>query len=122
MTTRTIQIYGYGFGPTPADITVVSNGSTVFSGTITTVDQPVPTLPNLSLVADPVVITSFDIPVDFTGLLSMSCQVNNGTVLFCQITENYNQIQNPVYTPADWAIINNPSSNPINNVFWIITR
>jgi len=110
MAIRTIQFLGMGFGSSPATVTATANGTQIFSGTVTTVDQPVPALPNLALEADQVVLFTYEIDTAFTGEIPMTCAITNGTVIFSEILANYVPIQNPVYTPEQIAILTDPSS------------
>ena len=110
MTNRTVQIKGYGFGSTPAQVTVTLEGNTVFTGTVTTADSPPPVMPNLDLIGETVTLCTFEIPVDFSGEKSMTCSVSNGTVIFAEINTNYVSINNPVFTSEDLAIIDNPDT------------
>lgn len=114
MATRTIQFYGQGYGTTPAEIAVTANGNTVFSGTIPTVDQPVPALPATDPTPVMPLIFSMNIEQSFTGFdnqsIPMTCTVTNGTVIFADILGNYSPTWNPAYTPAQGQIIYSPNS------------
>jgi hypothetical protein len=117
MTNRTVQIKGYGFGSTPAEITVALEGTTVYTGTVTTTDATPPTLPNLVLTPETVTLCTFNIPIDFAGEKAMTCSVSNGTVIFAQIDANYTPIPNPIFSEADLSIITNtalPISERVN--------
>jgi hypothetical protein len=94
MTTRTVKMLGLAYGSTPAAITVNLDGAPVYSGTVTTVDTPVPAMPDPSLVDSTVELCNFELPMDFSGILPMSCAVTNGTVIFAQINANYCVIAN----------------------------
>jgi hypothetical protein len=110
MTNRTVQIYGYGFGTTPATIEVTLDGNVVYNGAITTTTDPIPTLPDMQLTSDTVAICSFELPVNFSGTIPMACEVTNGTVIFAQVLANYFPIDNPVYTAEELEIIRNPAT------------
>lgn len=116
MTNRTVQIKGYGFGSSPAEITVTLEGNTVFTGAVTTADSPPPSLPNLDLDVDTVSLCSFEIPVGFTGEKAMTCSVNSGTVIFAQIDINYVPIPNPVFSVEDRQYLTAQPPNPRANV------
>jgi hypothetical protein len=109
MANRTVQIRGQGYGTSPAQITVTANGNTVFSGTIATVDQPLPALPNLAINL-PEILCTFEIDLAFTGQIPMTCVVNSATVIFAEIYANYVAIENPVYTPEQIATLTNPDT------------
>jgi len=109
MAIRTVQILGMGFGANPTQITATANGTQVFSGTVTTVNQPAPAMPNFALVPDQVVMFSFEIDTAFTGLIPMTCTVDSGTVIFGEILANYIAVPNPVYSSEQLAVITDPA-------------
>jgi hypothetical protein len=115
MANRTVQILGQGYGSNPAQITVTANGTTVFSGAVNTVDQPLPALPNLAINLSEILCT-FQIDQAFTGQIPMTCAVSSGTVIFAQIYCNYVSIPNPVYTPEQIATLNNPTTTQADRV------
>jgi hypothetical protein len=94
MTTRTVKMFGLAYGTTPAEIAVTLDGATVYSGTVTTVDAPFPSLPNQELTNTTIEFCNFEIPMDTNGAVPMSCTVLNETVIFAQITANYCVIAN----------------------------
>jgi hypothetical protein len=94
MTTRTVKMLGLAYGSTPADISVTLDGEPVYTGTVSTLDQPPLTGPDPEEVDTTVEFCTFEIPVDFSGKIPMSCNVNNGTVIFAQIVANYCAIAN----------------------------
>lgn len=110
MAIRTLQFQGIGFGTSPASITVTANGDQIFSGTVTTVDQPVPVLPNFELTPDQVTLFTFEIDTAFSGQIPMTCTVNNGTVIFGEVLANYIGISNPVYSAEQFATLTNPAT------------
>jgi len=116
MANRTIQILGQGYGTDPAQITVTLNGNTVFSGTIATVDQPLPALPMLLPATLDEVLCTFEIDLAFAGQIPMTCTVNSGTTIFAGILANYVAIPNPAYTPAQIATVNNPDTTQADRV------
>ena len=94
MTTRTVKIFGQGFGSAPAEILVTLNGNTIYTGAISTIDQPVYTLPNLELTSSVPELCNFEIDMDFSGTMPMTCEVLGGTVIFAQILANYYAVAN----------------------------
>ena len=115
MANRTVQILGQGYGSSPAQITVTANGNTVFSGTVSAVDQPLPPLPNLAITLSEILCT-FEIDQAFTGQIPMTCVVSSGTVIFAQIFANYVSIPNPVYTPEQITILTSPTTTQAERV------
>lgn len=115
MPIRTVKIQGQGYGSTPAQITVTANANTIFSGAVNTVDQTLPSLPNLDINLDNVLCT-FEIDTAFTGEIPMTCAVSVGTVIFSHIYANYVAIVNPVYTPAQLNTLNNPATTQAERV------
>jgi len=115
MANRTVQILGQGYGANPAQITVTASGNTVFSGTVNTLNQPVPSLPNPDLELTNILCT-FEIDQSFVGQIPMTCVVSSGTVIFAQINANYVAIANPVYTPEQITTITNPDSTQAERV------
>jgi hypothetical protein len=94
MTTRTVKLFGLAYGSSPAEISVTLDGASIYTGTVTTNDTLVPALPNLDLDGTTVEFCNFEIPLDFAGNKSMSCEVLNGTVIFAEIKANYCAIAN----------------------------
>jgi hypothetical protein len=94
MTTRTVKIFGQGFGSTPAEISVTLNGNVIYTGAVSTLDQPVYALPNLDLTSVVPELCDFEIGMDTNGTVPMTCTVLNGTVIFAQILANYCVIAN----------------------------
>jgi len=113
MTNRTVQIQGYGYNSTPAEITVTLDGNTIFNGAIPTLNEPVPSFDTLFPV---VTICSFEIPVDFSGNIPMTCTVNSGEVVFAEILGNYTLMSNPVFSEAELAVLISPSSTRVEKI------
>lgn len=89
MTMRTVKLLGQGFGATPAEILVTLNGNVIYTGAVPTLDQPVYSLPNLELTSATLELCNFEIAMDFSGTIPMTCTVLAGTVIFAQIQANY---------------------------------
>jgi hypothetical protein len=115
MANRTVQILGQGYGANPAQITVTANGNTVFSGTVSSIDQSPPSLPNLNINLAEILCT-FEIDQAFTGQIPMTCAVSSGTVIFAQIYANYVAIPNPVYTQEQLATLIDPATAQADRV------
>lgn len=111
MAIRTVQILGMGFGADPAQVVVTASGNQVYSGPVTTLNEPVWMLPNPDLVADQAQLFTFEIDTDFSGSLPMTCEVTNGTVIFGDITATYSTIPNPAFTLEQIQILNNPATS-----------
>ena len=110
MTNRTIQFYGQGFGITAVEISVTVNGSQVFDGPVSTLDQPMPSIPQWPLDQSEILF-SIEVPVEFQGTVPMEIAVNSGSgILFMTELANYVPVPNPIYTPEQFAIITSPNS------------
>ena len=81
MANRTLQFYGYAYGTTPVQLNAHINGETVFSGVVTTLDQPLPVGDSPDMSSAPVLFTVADsplIPTEFQGSLPMTVSVTTG--------------------------------------------
>lgn len=107
MANRTIQLLGQGYGASPAEIVVTVNGSTVFSGTVNTVNEPLPPQPSNIMLDD--VLCAFEVDGAITGEIPMTCVVSAGTVIFTKIIANHVWIPNPIYTSQQCATLNDPT-------------
>jgi hypothetical protein len=103
MTTRTFRQFGQAYGATPASITASVGGSVVFSGAISTADQPVPlSQANISAAE----LFSWINTVDFAGNVSFSIAVNNSQLLLTDTDADYCSANNtsnfyPFYSYED---------------------
>jgi hypothetical protein len=92
---RTFQFYGIGYGNTPVTVTARVNSTEIFSGEITTINQPINPVPYPTPeIADTNVLFSLAdsalLNTDFAGSLPMTVVVTGGEgVLFGQIKSNY---------------------------------
>ena len=80
MTSRTFQQHAQGYGPNPAQVTVQIDGNTVFAGTVSTLDQPMPMMPNSDLVLDHEA-WSWQDDSTFSGTKSISIGVTGSSLL-----------------------------------------
>jgi hypothetical protein len=89
MTTRTVKMYGLGYGSTPADVTITFDGVTVYTGEVPTVNSTLP-VDGTPLDNDQLICT-FEIPVNSTEIIKpMTCAINLGDcVSFAKIEANY---------------------------------
>jgi len=110
MATKTIKFYGMGFGATPAQITATANGNAVFSGPVTTLDEPVWTSNFSEKIESQAELFSFEIDTSFSGNIPMTCGVTTGTVIFGQMFANYQPVPNPAYDSAQKAILRDPTA------------
>jgi hypothetical protein len=128
MTNRTFQQYAQGYGSIPCQVVCQINGNTVFSGSVTTVDHPLPTLPDLAVTIDNVAWT-WQEDVEFTGSKSITVSVSGSPlVLATTLADNpYSNVQsfggfysievgNVVYSDplTDETIDGVPQSGPYN--------
>jgi len=90
---RTFQFIGLGFGAEPVTVTASINNTQIYSGTVTTVDQPVyltPVGPQDQQVTLFTIDNSASLNTDFAGSLPMTVVVSGGTgVVFGEINSNY---------------------------------
>jgi len=89
---RTFQFYGLAYGNSPVTITAKINSTQIFSGTVPTVDQPLPATPPAE--SDQVVLFTIDnsaaLNTDFAGSLPMTLVVSGGDGIWVeQIDANY---------------------------------
>lgn len=108
MANRTVQLLGQGYGASPAEITVTVNGNTVFSGTVNTVNQPLPEQPTNVMLND--VLCVFELDGAITGEIPMTCATSAGTVIFANILSNHVWMPNPIYTTEQCATLNDPTT------------
>lgn len=87
MTDRTFKQYALGFGASPAQVVFQINGNTVFTGSVTTLDEPIPPLPNSEYVVDNVA-WSWTNPVDFEGTQQVTITVSGSALLLAQTLAN----------------------------------
>lgn len=106
MANKTIKFLGYGFSSSPAEVTATADGNVIHTGAVPTLNQPAPSLPDLSISSEPADLFTFDVDQSFVGTIPMTCTVTSGTVVFTVVQVNYYPIPNPVYSAADLEILN----------------
>jgi len=112
MTTRTLKFYGKGYGTADTSIAVTLDGTTVYTGTVTTVNSStVEYLPE-----DQVELFTCEVPVDFDGSKPMSVEVTAGTLFLNYIKTNYTAIPNPVFTTAELEVLGDPTASVADRV------
>lgn len=109
MAIRTIQMLGKSFGATPSMVVATFDGNQIFNGTVTTVDQPVWSLPNPELIPQQDLLFTFDVDTELNGQIPMTVTVSNGTVIFGSVLANYVGMINPAYTPEQLAQLADPT-------------
>jgi hypothetical protein len=101
-----MNFYGYGYGSTPANVTVTLNSAEIFSGEIPTLDQE-----SVFLHPDEqVVIFTAQIPMDFAGNANVVVTANNGYIHNDYVSINYQSVANPAYTTEQLAILADPTT------------
>jgi len=122
---RTVNFYGYAYGSTPVSLTANINGVTVFSGPVTTVDQPLPA-PIANINGAPVLFSADSelFPTDFSGAYPMSITVTGGDGIVVQDTYCNYMDQKTILVEATESTINgttltlgNVIAGNINNVY-----
>jgi hypothetical protein len=94
MTTRTFKQMGVAFGNQPAEITAKVDNVTVYQGTVVTLNEPVPELPNFDYIVTNELF-SWTADVDFSGPAVIEITVGQGAqLLVAQLQANYNATAN----------------------------
>jgi len=110
-----------GFGSQPANITAKINSVVVYQGPVTTLDEPLPTLPNLDYSVTNVLF-SWTEDVTYAGPAVVEIQVDqNSDLLVAEIDANYTAIPDPANVQATISsgatgFVDLPSSQ-IGNVY-----
>jgi hypothetical protein len=78
----------------------------VFSGQIPTLDSTtVARLPD-----EQTVLMSFEVPIELSGTFPVVIEFTGDDVYVAKVLANYSKQLNPIYTPAEMAIISNPAT------------
>jgi hypothetical protein len=121
MANRTVKVLGWGTGTSPATLTAILDGKTVFFGSVDLVEL---SANNESAQTAPILFT-FEIPMDFAGTKQMAISVAGAPVRFGQIVANYSEVAMgeitystgaEIYadiTEADGAGIGDPRGNEV---------
>lgn len=102
MTTRTFKQKGQAYGSTTASIVASINGVTVYSGTVNTVNEPMPSLPDTEN-SYGVDLFSWQEDAAFAGTQTISIAVTGSDLLLTDSIANYVAVLNPDYNPSDPA-------------------
>ena len=108
MAERTIVFKGLAYGSTPATMQITANGVNIFSGSVTTQNEPLPPMPGPT--PDPVPMFTMTVDTAFSGTIPMTCEVTSGTVIFSIIAANYPLLINPIYSTEQYQILVSPTS------------
>lgn len=119
MTQRSYRMYVQGYAETgSAELEVVFNGRTVFSGPVPTTTDPAP-IDRVTLTQYPV---TWQEDIAVTGAVAMSCTTNNGAVIIGAIEANYSGVEVTLpadpYTASGWTVVTAPQdfwADPNNN-------
>lgn len=113
MAIKTLKFYGQGYGTVPCTIVATLNGVEVFSGAVPTVEpQYVDRDP-----AAQVELFTATIDSATTGTVPMTVEVTAGDGVYAgKILANYAKITNPVYSPAQLAILTDSATSPQDRV------
>jgi hypothetical protein len=106
MANRTVQVWGQGYGASPATANVTFNGNTVFSGQIPTIDSSVV----YRLPDEQTVLFTFEIPVDLAGTFPVEVVFTGQDAYLSRVFANYSTTSNPVYNPTNREIITSATS------------
>ena len=97
MTSRIFQQHALAFGETPTQVVCQIDGNTVFSGSVTTLDEFMPALPDAAYHVDNIA-WSWEQDAEFTGTRSITITVTGSPLLLGQTWAN-----NPLANVANAA-------------------
>lgn len=109
MTMRTIKQQGQLYGLGPATVIAKIEGVEIFNGTLPTLNQPLPSLPDSSPITV-IDLFSWGEEVSFAGTRSLEIFVTGATLLLTDTLANYYPISTPTTPPA--SPIPSTSSGP----------
>jgi hypothetical protein len=96
MTTRTFKQMGVAFGNQPAEIIAKIDNVIVYQGSVVTLNEPVPGLPNLDYTVTNELF-SWTADIDFTGPEVIEITVGQGAeLLVAELQANYSPVANVV--------------------------
>jgi hypothetical protein len=101
MTNRTVKVLGWGVESSPAKITAILDGKTVFSGSVELVEI---TKDNDNGHTAPTLFT-FEVSMNFAGTKHMAISVEDAAVRFGQIVSNYSEVEMGAITYSNGADI-----------------
>lgn len=87
MTDRTFRQHATAFGATPTQVVCQISGNTVYSGSVTTLDEPLPSLPNFACSID-TVAWSWQANAEFSGSQEISITVTGSPLLLADTLAN----------------------------------
>jgi hypothetical protein len=87
MTTRIFKQFAQGFGSETVQVTVTLGGNLIYSGTVATLDQPLPPMPSEGVIIDNVA-WQWEESADFEGQKSLEIAVTSGTLLLADSFAN----------------------------------
>lgn len=89
MTTRTFIQQGRGYGSDPVSVVASLDGNQIFSGTIPTLDQPVPNLPFDFDSFSGANLFTWTTELEFQGTMAYQITVTGGTLILGYTVANY---------------------------------
>ncbi len=87
MTDRIFQQYAQGYGSTPCQVVCQIDGNTVFNGSVATLDEPLPSMPNPEFNVENIA-WSWTNDAEFSGTQSISIAVTGSALLLAGTLAN----------------------------------
>jgi hypothetical protein len=88
MTIRTFKQFGQAYGSSPVQIIAKIDGTEVFNGTVTALDQPVPIMP-LETTIESQVLFTWTADLAFEGTKAVEITAIGGTIILTEASVNY---------------------------------